>query len=314
MMYPSLKTLLRLPFQLPEFTRITWASQKARDIWEPILNQVSEYLQTLKYHPVYHELYPVMLHQIYPYQESELKAQAHNSGLQLERVGNLESHLPFCLNQGHAPSERHIKVLIGKVQAISEAIAALEDKDFKAFQRALGTPECCDQTGEWLLQEGLQDPALKLLLTTFPETQADQVQAHPQNILSHTFWKKLGLDLSLHHPCSLYCQPSHNLLETFLDRLQHTDNSQRAEWLQEILSWSLSWSCLHGIAELKTPVFKASMNTDATAHKYELQLEGLFPKAGATGIGFPYQAPRKLYFSQNSLYQKGLKTILISDN
>ena len=60
------------------------------------------------------------------------------------------------------------------------------------------------------------------------------------------------------------------------------------EWLGEILGWPLEWSALHGIAEIKTPVLRASARTDATPRKYVVRWEGeSYPEGGASGLRFP---------------------------
>ena len=46
------------------------------------------------------------------------------------------------------------------------------------------------------------------------------------------------------------------------------------DWIEEILSWPASWSALHGIAEVKTPVLKVSTRTDATAHEFVVRRHG----------------------------------------
>jgi hypothetical protein len=67
------------------------------------------------------------------------------------------------------------------------------------------------------------------------------------------------------------------------------------EWLGEILSWPIEWSCLHGIAEIHTPILKFITNTDATSTKYVVQLMGsAFPSKGGSGIRFPYQSSKRI--------------------
>ena len=61
------------------------------------------------------------------------------------------------------------------------------------------------------------------------------------------------------------------------------------DWLTEILSWPVQWSALHGIAETRTPVFKISSDTDATADKLTLTYLGTAEVARPRrGLGFPY--------------------------
>ena len=62
------------------------------------------------------------------------------------------------------------------------------------------------------------------------------------------------------------------------------------DWLEEILSWPASWSALHGIAEVKTPVLKASTRTDATAHEFIVRRHGpRLPAEAVAGLGFPFR-------------------------
>ena len=49
----------------------------------------------------------------------------------------------------------------------------------------------------------------------------------------------------------------------------------------------MSWSALHGIAEVKTPVLKASTRTDATAHEFIVRRHGRrLPAEAGPASGF----------------------------
>ena len=79
------------------------------------------------------------------------------------------------------------------------------------------------------------------------------------------------------------------------------------DWLLDILSWPTEWSALHGIAEIKTPVLKGSVRTDATPNKYVVRRKGdTFPLEGAQGLNFPYRIPRKPLLTQSPGFQRGL--------
>jgi hypothetical protein len=57
-----------------------------------------------------------------------------------------------------------------------------------------------------------------------------------------------------------------------------------------MLRWPMEWSALHGIAEIKTPVLKCCLSTDATPTLYRVLVEGsAVPKEAAKGIGHPYK-------------------------
>ena len=53
-----------------------------------------------------------------------------------------------------------------------------------------------------------------------------------------------------------------------------------------------SWSALHGIAQVKTPVLKVSTQTEATAHEFVVRRPGRrMPDEAAARLVFPFRAP-----------------------
>jgi hypothetical protein len=70
----------------------------------------------------------------------------------------------------------------------------------------------------------------------------------------------------------------------------HGRSGQIAD-LRDALSWPVSWSALHGIAEIKTPLFRFIRNTSPTAHRLSvLRLGAGTPEGSARGLGFPFPA------------------------
>lgn len=60
-------------------------------------------------------------------------------------------------------------------------------------------------------------------------------------------------------------------------------------YLREALSWPVSWTALHGVAEVKTPVFRFIRNTPPTAQKLTIRRRGAaMPETAARGLGFPF--------------------------
>ncbi|MDB5703177.1 MAG: putative methyltransferase [Sphingomonas bacterium] len=71
------------------------------------------------------------------------------------------------------------------------------------------------------------------------------------------------------------------------------DRAEAIGWLHEALSWPVAWSALHGIAEIKTPVFRFIRNAPPTPGKLSVRREGdTMPEGSARGLGFPFAAPR----------------------
>ena len=79
------------------------------------------------------------------------------------------------------------------------------------------------------------------------------------------------------------------------------------DWLLEILSWPIEWSALHGIAEIKTPVLKASTRTDAAPCKYTVRRQGdNYPLEGIRGLNFPYRLPPQRILNGSRELQRDL--------
>jgi hypothetical protein len=67
------------------------------------------------------------------------------------------------------------------------------------------------------------------------------------------------------------------------------------------------WSALHGIAEIKTPVLKASTRTDATPCNYTLRRQrDNYPLEGVRRLSSPYRLPPQRILNGSRELQRGL--------
>jgi hypothetical protein len=117
----------------------------------------------------------------------------------------------------------------------------------------------------------------------------------------------VGVRAVPHLPCSFACAPTRSLAERFLEIGRAAGWAQEMDWIIELLSAPMEWSCLHGIAEVKTPLYKVSATTDATGSKLTVRWRGrAMPAASARGLRFPYQQPAALRVSESRAFQRGL--------
>ncbi len=66
-------------------------------------------------------------------------------------------------------------------------------------------------------------------------------------------------------------------------------------WLRHILAWPMSWSSLHGVAEVKTPVLRYVRDTPYSATTLSVRWPGeATPALAAQGLGFPFSNPRAI--------------------
>ena len=111
-----------------------------------------------------------------------------------------------------------------------------------------------------------------------------------------------------HLPCSFACRATVDFANTLMALGRELGYGAEMEWLEEILNWPASWSALHGIAEVKTPVLKASTRTDATAHEFVVRRRGRrVPAEAAAGLGFPFRAPERPGLTHSLAFRKGLE-------
>jgi hypothetical protein len=165
-----------------------------------------------------------------------------------------------------------------------------------AIRRSLGYPDCCsDFYGRIQVDDRLIDATWWMAAGT-EHTQTQERTAEVKGShLSNLMWHLLDVRAVPHFPCSFVCPETIALGRGMLETGRRTGYADEVAWLEEILSWPVQWTALHGIAEVKTPVLRLIANTDPTPVKYTVRLHGTtYPEEGARGLAFPYQLPVKL--------------------
>jgi hypothetical protein len=175
----------------------------------------------------------------------------------------------------------------------------------------LGYPPCCRSFFHdvWVVQ-GCLDTTWAMAKNTSPIQGDDMVTIElPDNVppLANILWRWLGVRAVPHLPCRLDCSHSISFAQQLLAVGHKAGFAEEVEWISEIVTWPVEWSALHGIAEIKSPLMKISTRTDATAGKCTVQWVGRrYPKEGAVGLKFPYQAPKRPMLTRSRSYQRGL--------
>ena len=177
--------------------------------------------------------------------------------------------------------------------------------------RLLGFPECCiaffrktwvndgcvDTTWAMAANGGRVDASGHAI-------EIDAGAPFQANIL----WRWVGPRAVPHLPCSFACRATVDFANTLANLARELGYGPEMEWLEEILSWPVSWSALHGIAEVKTPVLKVSTRTDATGHEFIVRRQGdRMPAEAAAGLGFPFRTPNRPGLTHSLAFRKGLE-------
>ncbi len=283
----------RLDFVLPDFTRVVWVSDRARERWQPVFKRITKAWWDIEWLSIVQGLRACSLTIVPPEDFVEKGGAWVENGL-----GNL----PVALQgfPGHTYSSTSssvepgqpfvIRVAVGRPEHILEFKRAWDSGDARTIGRLLGYPECCtDFFVENWINKGLVDTtwpmATKDLDASDERSLVDSDGPYEANIL----WRWMGIRAVSHLPCSFTCSATAELGKKMMRIGRDAGYEQEMDWLSEILSWPVEWSALHGIAEIKTPVVKIATLTDATPSKYVVRRQGSsYPSDGAKGLSFPY--------------------------
>jgi hypothetical protein len=274
-----------LNFVLPDFTRVSWVSERARAAWEPRLRRISQAWNEIGWQTVAKRIRPAFV------TSTSLDDLVSKSALWCEHG---LATLPLALEgtpgdsyAASAPPLRHgepirVPIAVGLPHDLAAVRRAWESRDDAAIGALLGYPGCCSTFfREIWIDAGCIDTTWQMALNTAGPADPDGAVTVDGPMAANILWRWVGVRAVPHLPCRFDCEASAALGEQFLNVGRESGFTDEMEWMQEILDWPVEWSALHGIAEIKTPILKISARTDATARKRSFTGTGahLRPKA-----------------------------------
>ncbi len=307
--------MLRLETVLPEWTRVIWTTPAAREKWETILHDITSAWTRIEKWAVVDGARDSCLTMIEPERLPELSRWATRQGLLVLPMGQVGLSDQYSASSMPIAAGRpwQYRVVLCRPEhrgAWFEAWDTATTND-EVIGQLLGFPECCRRFFEkvWIEE--------KYLDTTWPMAEStawiDDNELREQRRLigvgghdaCNILWRWMGVRAVAHLPCSFDCKATVDVAKMFR---QVAIDFDRGEWMdltEEILSWPVEWSALHGIAEIKTPILKVSSRTDMTAEKYVVQREGSgYPVEGASGISFPYQNRQRVQVTKTPAFAR----------
>jgi hypothetical protein len=314
----------RLQFVLPEFTRLSWVSDRAREVWEPRLKRIRQAWLEIEWLAVVQGVRHCCVTMASPEEFVTRAGEWAKRGLNALPI-EIQGVAAASYANKSVPVEPGkpivFRLVLGTPADVATFQEAWEAGDQAAIGRLLGYPACCYEFFKrvWV-DEGLTDTTWPMALATAVPSplpsppggegkgegqRSIQVSGPPQaNIL----WRWLGVRAVSHLPCRFDCWATVKLADKLLAVGREAGFASEVDWLMDILSWPVEWSALHGIAEVKTPVLKISTQTDATARKYVVgRLGDAYPAEGATGIRFPYRLPQSAPLTGSRGFRRGLE-------
>lgn len=312
-------TETQLDFRLPDFTRYSWVSDRARATWEPRIGQILECWLEIEWKSVAEDLRKCTLRVLSPEALVEVAPTMAKLGLAvlpLKQQG--VSTQPYSNTetayQPGAPFVYH--AVIGKPTYAAEFQAAYHAGNQDTIGQLLGYPDCCRRFFQrvWVDEQRIDTTWSMAINTQIGERDGLLCKvggSHLGNILLR--W--LGIRAVPHLPCAFDCESTNAQATSYIDLGRRLGFEMEMGWLEEMLAWPVEWTALHGIAEIKTPVVKIASRTDATAEKCVVQRPGTsYPVEGAQGLVFPYQQPIRLTISDSRSFQRGLEHVLPKTN
>ncbi|HEY2392414.1 MAG TPA: hypothetical protein VGK22_14665 [Candidatus Angelobacter sp.] len=301
----------RLYFSLPEFVRLSWTSEAARQVWAYRFQRIIRAWTTIE---LLASAFGIRKCALITVSEEGLTAieqiwQSKDlTAIKLKNPNASDRALSGNSFESERPLMSPLRLVIGRSPDVLEFQSVWADQDANVIGEFLGYPACCrerfcerhlagyliDHTWPMAADSGSVSGSLAL------------VQASGQP-LANIFWKSAGIRAVPHLPCNLNCKATLALGQQFLDVARQLQFSEEMDWLQQILSWPLAWSALHGIAEIKTPILKIITRTEATAKKLMVEWAGhSYPAECAQGLAFPYKKSPLKGITQSPAFQRGL--------
>lgn len=284
----------RLPFVLPDFARIAWVSDLAREVWMPRIQRISQAFHEIEWLSIRSGVRACSLTLVSPNDISEYAGKLAENGLAtlpLRKEG-ISTHVYSATVIPAQPGKPYnFRTVSGKMEDIADFKSAYENGDDERMGILLGYPKCCREFYRkvWKDQKFV-DTTWPMALTA-PTQRKTLTEIEIQgNIYNNILWRWIGVRAVPHLPCSFDCKGTEDLAKALIDVGRASEFDTEMTWLLKILSWPIQWSALHGIAEIKTPILKISTRTDATAKEYKvLYLGNAYPELGARGLSYPYQ-------------------------
>lgn len=281
---------------LPDFARVVWHSAHAKEVWAPRLEVVNRAWMDIERWSVVDGVRDAYLTMLTPEQlaDSAIWAASHGiSTLPLLRVGvtNQYSATSKALSAGQPWQYR---VVYTRAEHLSKWLVGWQG-DNMLMGELLGYPRCCREffEREWV-RAGSVDTSWAMALNT-PNAVDEGGNRIVVNgpMASNILLRWLGVRLVPHLPCSFACDATVKLGRSLIASGRNHKLDEQIDWLEEMLTWPVEWSAVHGIAEIRTPILTISARTNHTLGRYVVQHPGTeYPEAGAQGLRFPYRIVR----------------------
>lgn len=260
------------PSRRPAY-RVSWVSDAARSGWAPRIAAIARLAPELGLLAAAGDPARWIAARAAPEDVYPLMVRGLEMGLSVELC---DSPPPGAIDVPSRSTARWVR--IGSPRAMAEPGALVD------------MPVCCRQAHERPRREEPLDPVWTWAGGTGGEGDAVEIEGSP---LANTLLSALGLSLLPYRPCSFQCAASIERAARSVELGRRAGHGALLdEWIR-ILAWPIAWSALHGVAEIKTPVFKLIADAAPSARPLRVRWLGREIAADAArGLSFPYRSGR----------------------
>lgn len=281
---------IRYDLKLPEFLRVIWASDQAREVWEPRIRRISNAWSAIERYAVAEHVKPAALQVCSPDELPGISAWAFGNGLVCVPLGRQASIQGYA-NETQAVIEGKpwgYRYLICRQPLAKTFIEAWKELDNEKIGAALGFPSCCRHFFQkYWGEEGWRDLTFPMVMG---EVNATDINVHGSPVECNILLRWLGVRLVSHLPCSFYCQATQEIGQRMASIGVQYGYVEEMGWLLQMLELPVRWTALHGVATITTPLFRVVTNTTATTRKLLIDRDGReYPAEGARGNEFPFK-------------------------
>lgn len=290
-----------LPFRLPDFTRVIWHSAAARDTWGPRISRMAAAWGAMERLAVVEGHRQACLTFFDPAALPVAAQQAVEQGLVLIplTVSGVTAQYSATPQAPVAGRPFQFRAVLVRPEYAKAWVAAWNggQVDDAAVGALLGYPRCCRAFFQrvWVDGAGV-DTSWQMGVGTAEHEERTWDKGHEVRVTdtppeANILWRWMGVRLVPHLPCSFTCEHTVRQAREFVEVGRKYGYAEEVEWMLEVLSWPVEWAALHGIAEIRTPVFTVSTRTDATRGYRVVQRHSTapYPTLGAQGLRFPFQ-------------------------
>ena len=303
----------RLPHVLPDFTRISWVNDAARQVWEPRISRIGTAWANIEWRSVLAGVRQCSLTSVASDQLVDRSASWADQGLAAMPV-SMSGTCGGYASTSVAPrvgEPFEYRVAVGTLAAVAALKRAIDAGDDSTMGRLLGFPSCCiDFFRRTWVDDRSVDTTWAMAANGGTADASERIIDIPEGVpfQANILWRWIGPRAVPHLPCSFSCGATVAFADALMTVGRDAGYAEEMTWLEEILNWSVSWSALHGIAEVKTPILKVSTRTDATAHEFVVRKRGArVPAEAAAGLVFPFREPDRPGVTHSLAFRRGLE-------